>query len=155
MESLSRYVLTLVCGAVICAIVLSVSPGGSGAPMRRMMCGLFMAFLAISPLKQLDLSEYTLFSNFSLEAETAAQDGMLQADGAIISIIKEESEAYILDKAEALGFTLEACVEVDGESHLPVAVTLSGSITPYAKQTLAGLIQDDLGIGKEAQTWTQ
>ena len=38
---------------------------------------------------------------------------------------------------------------------LPAAVVIGGSASPLERQTLSGWITQDLGLGKEAQTWTE
>ena len=63
-------------------------------------------------------------------AENLARDSM--AD-----IIKEETEAYILDKAADLHANLRVEVAV-GEDNLPAAVTISGEASPYARRQITG-----------------
>lgn len=77
--------------------------------------------------------------------ENLARDSM--AD-----IIKEETEAYILDKAADLHANLHVEVTV-GEDSLPMAVTLSGEASPYARRQIQAIIANDLGISKENQKW--
>ena len=74
--------------------------------------------------------------------------------GAMIAIIKEETEAYILDKAASLGVTLSVEVMVeDGNVPRLSGVQLSGQVSPYARQQLSTWISNDLGISKENQKW--
>ena len=77
--------------------------------------------------------------------ENLARDSM--AD-----IIKEETEAYILDKAADLHANLRVEVAV-GEDNLPAAVTISGEASPYARRQIQAMIANDLGISKENQKW--
>ena len=77
--------------------------------------------------------------------ENLARDSM--AD-----IIKEETEAYILDKAADLHANLRVEVAV-GEDNLPAAFTISGEASPYARRQIQAMIANDLGISKENQKW--
>lgn len=156
MSGVAKYVFTLVCGAILCAVVLSISPEGAGAKMRRMIAGLFLVTLAVAPLGQMKLSDLGEdWENFTLEAQSAARAGENQAFEAMVTSIKSRTEAYILDEAGALGARLQAEVQVNAETFLPEAVRLEGEYTPYARQALACWIEDTLGIGKEAQQWTR
>ena len=70
------------------------------------------------------------------------------------TIIKGETEAYILDKAASLGVELE--VDVLLEDMYPMApktVRLSGSVSPYVRNRLQNIIAEELGISKENQIW--
>lgn len=151
MRAIGSYVLTLVCGAVICSVLLSME-GCTG--LRKLVCGLFMVFLLIAPLKEIDFGDLEQdFREYSDHAREAAACGVSQAEGMILDIIKQECESYILDKAAELQCSAQAQVEVDPESRLPVAVGMSGDVTPYQKQVLSDYISRELGIGKEAQHW--
>lgn len=154
MEAIARYIFTLICGAVLCGIVLAICGGGPGAGMRKTLCGLFLAFLVISPLKKLDARElYRDIGVFSDDAEAAVRAGEEQARAAETSIITDSCEAYILDKAAELGAQIAVSVRLDPDTRMPCAVTVTGNVTPYEKQTLSSYIAQTLGIEKEAQDW--
>ena len=86
------------------------------------------------------------------DAEDAAAMGENLARDSMADIIKEETEAYILDKAADLHANLHVEVIV-GEDNLPTAVTLSGEASPYARRQIQAIIANDLGISKENQKW--
>lgn len=151
MSGAARYLLTLVCGAMVCALAESIGGNGPGSGVRKLVCGLFMAFLVISPLRGMDLPEVD-FGSYARDAEAAAEAGQEQAEHARLDIISESAEAYILNKAAGMGLALDVSVKLNGEG-VPCAVTLIGAVTPYEKASLSDMIAGDLGIGKEAQTW--
>lgn len=155
MEAVAKYILTLCCGALICGVLLSITGSdGPGASVRRMICGMFLVLLAISPLKQLDFRELDRdFAFFSEAAEAAAMDGKKQAGTALDEGISERCQTYILDKAGELSVSLEAEVEVDSSTHFPVSVLLTGTVTPGQKQILADYIAQNLGIERSRQEW--
>ena len=68
------------------------------------------------------------------------------------NIIKSRVQAYILDKADSFGTSLEVEVILD-QDHIPVSVELQGNISPYARAQLTEIIEEDLGIPKEHQLW--
>ena len=66
----------------------------------------------------------------------------------------EETSSYILEKAKAYDARLEGAVTVDDSAvPAPCAVRIQGSISPYGRQQLQRIIQEDLGIKLEAQEW--
>lgn len=155
MEAVAKYVLTLCCGALICGILMSITGSdGPGGAIRRLICGMFLVLLAISPLKKLDFREIDRdFSFFSEAAESAALNGKNKASSALDKGISERCQTYILDKAGELSVSLEAEVDVDPDSHLPVSAVMTGTVTPHQKQILTDCIARNLGIERSRQEW--
>ena len=78
---------------------------------------------------------------------------VLISDGAYVGS-DTLTTSYILSKAESLGAKLEVTVELSDELYAkPVAVQLTGAVSPYAKQTLTQMIEEELGLNREAQRW--
>ena len=157
MASARQYVISVTAAAIACAVVLSLSPKGAAHGVLKMLCGIFLTFTVLSPISRIDFGEliedFTL--RYDLDGEAAAAFGEELSRDAMADIIKAETEAYILDKAAELNATLEAEVTVsDADTPVPVAVALRGEVSPYAKQRLAAIIEEDLGISKEDQLWT-
>ena len=71
------------------------------------------------------------------------------------SIIEEETGAYILDKAESLGVTcqVEVVVAWDDEIPQPRSACLTGTWTQAQRDALAEMMQADLGIPYERQSF--
>lgn len=155
MESIASYVLRLVCGAIVCALILSITgSSGAGGRLRVMLCGLFLAFLAISPLRDIDLSRISYTDpDISRQAKRLAQEGSAQAQEAMASIIKEQCATYILNKAAELSMELSVEVELDPDAGTPVSAVLHGSPTPYEKQLLSDYITQTLGIERSGIHW--
>lgn len=156
MERLREYVISVTAAAIICGIVTGLSQKDSTQKMLKLVCGLFLAVTVVRPITRIDLTALTDVSLISFsEAEEAAAMGENLSRNALAELIKEETEAYILDKAAERNVSLEAEVTVSGDSPpVPVSVTLSGAVSPYARQQLEQLITEDLGIAKENQRWT-
>lgn len=155
MEAIASYVLRLVCGAIICGLILSITgSGGPGGRIRQMLCGLFLVFLGISPLRdfRLDRISYT-DPGISAQAQRAAQDGSAQARQTMASIIKEQSQTYILNKAAELQMSLTVEVELDPDDWAPVAARIDGDATPYEKELLSDYITHTLSIERSGIHW--
>ena len=76
------------------------------------------------------------------------------AEDAYRSGIKQRTESYILEKARSLGteVTVEVTLSTE-EMPVPIGVTLTGSISPYAKEQLAQMMEQELGINRKEQIW--
>ncbi len=156
MGSLQQYLLSVTGAALICGVVLRLLPKkGTAATMGKMLAGMFLAFTVIRPWGNIQLNRLEDFTgDLQVEAAQAVQAGKYETFSSLQSIIKDRCEAYILDKANALGLqlTVEVTLSTD-EIPVPVAVRLQGNAGPYAKARLADRIQEDLGIDKEHQVW--
>lgn len=157
MEGVRQYVISVVAAAILCGILKSILPGKDAmAGILRLITGIFLAFTVIKPLTRIELGDLPVLSfDYLTEAQIASADGEKIAADAMADIIKQQAEAYILDKAQSLNLQLTVTVTVsDGALPAPVGVRLSGTVSPYAKSCLARIIEEDLGIAKENQIWT-
>lgn len=155
MEAVRSYMLSVICAALVCAILTDLSAKSSFSKLIRLSCSIFLAVTLISPLFRLRFPEWeAMQEQFQTEGEVAAARGENILSGSIASIIRQETEAYILKEAKSIGATLSAAVELDaGNPPAPVAVTIRGDFDASVELLLARLIADELGIPKEHQTW--
>lgn len=155
MEAINAYLVRVTAAALLCAIAGRLAFSGLTGAVIRTVCGVFLALVVVAPWKDLQLTGLTdITSDIRLDADTAVAEGENSAQEAMAELISEQVRAYILDKAADLGLELEVDVELSAETvPMPVAVTLRGAASPYAKAALQDDIRDSLGIGKEAQTW--
>lgn len=157
MASIKTYLLGVVAAAVICGIAtrLMGEKGTQGA-MTKLIAGLFLVFTVIRPVANISLDGLSDFTAaYSDAGEQAAAAGESLTKDALAVSIKAQTEAYILDKAAGLQVDLEVEVTLsEDDIPTPIAVRLSGKVSPYAKARLQNIITDDLGIEKERQIWT-
>ncbi len=157
MESLREYLLGILCAAIVCGLVVHfLGEKGSHGALVKLIAGAFMAFAVIQPIAGVRLSSIgSITDQFTLDAEDAMGKGQNLSKSALAESIKTQCEAYILDKADAMGLDLAVEVSLSSDDlPVPTAVRLSGSASPYHKSKLTAVIADDLGIAKEHQTWT-
>ena len=156
MNGIREYLLSVICAGVICGVVTSLAgkKSANGA-IIRLISGLYMSITLISPLVNIQLTDYTdYFNRFAIESDNAVFSGESAAEEELYSIIKSQTEAYILDKAGSMDAVLDVEVTVNEDSPpVPCGVTITGTISPYAKEILSRLIANDLGIQKEDQNW--
>ena len=154
MNHLAGYVLSVVSASVVVAILCSFFDGkGTVSEIVKVICGLFLTFVVINPVVNLDFSRFhDYLDQFTFEGQEAAYAGENMAKEAEGDIIISRVQAYILDKADSFGAQLDVEVILD-QSNIPVCVELKGNISPYAKAQMSGVITEELGITKEHQLW--
>ena len=154
MAALGEYVLSVAAASLICGILLGMFPDGAAKGLLQLVCGVVLLLAVMGSLTDLTVPDISKWGReyleegeyFAAKGEEAAQKGRRER-------IKSFAESYILDKAAELGLTVEAEVLLD-DSGAPVAVTLCGEGSPYAKLQLTEIIAQDLGITKENLQWT-
>ena len=156
MENISNYILSVVAAAILCACI-SLFPGKESGSRKMItaICGAFLVFVMIAPLKNFDFSFYSdYFSEINDLVQDAVSDGKNSANDSLSAIITEETESYILDKAATLGADITVEITLDSSiPPIPSRITIKGAVSPYVKQMLTQYITQQLGIPKEAQTW--
>ena len=155
MDEIRQYVLRLTCGALICALVQILrGPDGQGCRMHQVISSLFLVFLAISPLKNIDFRDWKLPEpQYQLQGEHYAAQGTTQVQTVYSELISEQYVSYILSRAAELSLSPEVSVSLDQESGVPISVTISGEVTPYEKSKLSEDIHQDLGIERSSIHW--
>ena len=157
MTSMRAYLLSVVSAAIVCAIVGKlVDRKGAYSRIIQLLTGIFLSITVVSPLTKITFTELdAYFSQLQVDANSATQDGEDAAYLATFEIIKENTEAYILDKAKNIGAHIRVEVHLsENTPPIPSAVTISGTVAPYAKMQLQNIIENDLAISKENQHWT-
>ncbi len=153
MEQIREYILGIVLVSLICSLLSALvgSDGAVGACIK-LLSGLVICITVLSPLLSgtivLPLPE---LNGNSMDAVSA---GIEHSAADMKEIIKDRTQAYIMEKANSLGVSVSVDIQLSEQSpYIPVGITVDGSTSPYARQILAGMISDDLGIPLEEQTW--
>lgn len=154
MNALGEYILGVLCSALICGMIGRIhGKKGVQGNLLQILCSIFMIISIVSPLARLSFDTWENFHlNVQQDAHAAADKGKMEVNTRYRQVITERATAYILDKAESLGLSLEVTVTLSkDELAAPRAVTLQGNVSPYAKQVLSSWLANELGI--EEQEW--
>lgn len=157
MEDLRQYILSLIGAALICCVAKNlVGASGKSKEVIHIVCGIFMAITALSPIVKIeipDLSSYVqpVFSTATEISHDAAESA--KEDRA--DIIKEQTRAYILEKANSRNMDVDVEVTLDEENLIPSSITIIGSISPYDKAVLSDYIQKTFDIPEVQQRWAE
>ena len=158
-DALAQWVRTLAAGAVFCAAVLLLVPEGSGKRAVKLVCAAVLTILLIGPLRQLDASRLTdLIAVKKLKRSELAANAEELSEELLGNIIREETEEYIWDAARRLGITeLGVRLRLKDIEGLPCpwSIDVTGSYTASQKEELSLLLEGELGIPRERQTWSE
>lgn len=156
MTWIREYLIHVTAAAMLCGIAVGlVGKKGTAAALTKLVAGLFLAAAVIGPLTGLRFSiSEEIADPFRAEASIIISEAKQETEEKRKEIIKQELEAYILDKAAKLG--VEVSVEVrlcDEELPLPTAVCVTGQAEPAVRTRLTQTIMQDMGITRENVIW--
>lgn len=156
MTSLKEYLLSVIVVSVFCALINSlIKEKGAASHLLKLMSGILIMIVVLKPLISFKMNDiHSYIESFSVDASFHVQQGEKTSQESYAAIIKEQTQAYILDKATSLDVDIAVDVILDTNApYTPVTVYLRGSVSPYAKKQLSDYIAEKLAIGKEAQIW--
>lgn len=154
-EFIKSWLLGVTCAAMVLALAESLAPEGGVKRVCRLAGGLVLLLAAVSPVAKLDTADLSHIT----EEYRAAAEGYSQAleeENRFLyeSIIAENTAAYILDKAEALGAVCTVTVSVAPDrsgTPCPERVTVRGSWTGAQRDELSRILETELGIPVQRQ----
>lgn len=158
-DALAQWVRTLAAGAIFCAAALLLVPEGSGKRAVKLVCAAVLTILLVGPLRQLDADRLAeLLTVQKLDSAVLTADAEELSEELLGSIIRKETEEYIWDAARRLGIA-ELGVRlrlrtVDGLP-CPWSVELTGKYTKDQREELSLMLEGELGIPGERQTWSE
>ena len=153
---MKQYIISIIAAAIIGAVVKSMLPEkGSVGRIAGLLCRILTVVTILAPLSDIQFSRIPNYlENISGDAGVYVEEGKLAAEKQTADIIKDQMEAYILDKANRMDLEISVEVELDDDNgNIPCSVVVVGSCSPYAKEVLGTYIEDNLGISKENQKW--
>ena len=150
------YILGIMVAGIVCGVTRSLlSDKTAIGQILRLLTGILMVITILSPVVNISFTHITDFlDGLTEQGDYYANSGKTMAEESMSAIIKEQIEAYILDKADRmdLDITVEVALD-DSNNSVPCGVTITGNLSPYAKGILGSYIEEQLGIAKENQRW--
>ena len=156
MASVGQYLLTIVSAAIVASIAISLTADkGATGKLIKMIAGLFVVITMILPWKTLSFGSITEFwSDISVDASAAVANGEVMTQMHITELIKQQTAAYILDKASTLDLDVQVQVVLSNEDPpVPERIIIQGNVSPYGKKQLTEFIYADLGITEANIIW--
>lgn len=154
MEDWKGYILDILVVSTSISIIMQILPDSSRKEILHLMCGVLLTTVILLPLSDIRPEDFLNFQQYLPESsDYLLKQGKEAADEAKRQYITDRCEAYILDKAKALGAEILPVVRVD-EMLLPVYAEIQGNLEPQVQKTLEQMLVLDMGITKENQRWT-
>lgn len=155
---MKTYLLSIVAAAFLVSILASVPQNKPFMRILRLCGGLYLLIVVLKPLLSLNGTQLsTYLEQFRVDTsviEDSVEEGKMES----AKLIKEQTKEYILDKADAIGASVAAEVELQTLSDTypyPYCVTLTGTWTQTQKKALEEYISQTLGIPEERQIWNK
>ncbi len=150
-----QWITGVTAASLLASIAMALTPKGRVRQVTSLVCGLMCALAVAGPLVKLDYK--ALASGAALYAQRAEQvaaDAQEEAKMLDRTYIQDRCQAYILAKAaegglDVDGVRLQARWDESGCVWYPWSVEVDGDRDPR----LAGLIESELGIPPERQSW--
>lgn len=154
------WLLGVTAAAMLLAMAEGLMPKGTVRQIGKLTGGLVLMVAILQPILKIDYG--TLSASLSrfrddlgiYEAEPKTENFRLMK-----SIIEAKSAAYIQDKAAGLGIECRAEVTCTADSEeeypYPASVVVKGALTEEEIRRLRVLIEGDLAIPAQAQTYQQ
>lgn len=156
-QAVREYLLSLVAAALLTTLVRSCLPEGGVKRVAAAVCGLLLMLCALSPLLRLQPEDIAqAISRIQMESETMRTGVEVKNRELVSQIIMQNTQTYILDKADSMGLSIQVSVEMDdsGAYPYPCRATLRGICTEAQRLRLSQWIEENLGIPAERQDWT-
>jgi hypothetical protein len=147
---MTNWVLTVAAAAFIGGIAAAVTPKGKPRDLVGFVSGLMTIAVMLTATGRIDFGDYTHYlEEFELQASEPAVNFQADSDVTLISVIKEKTAAYILDKTgtEVCDVRLEQLDE--GEYPVPAEIWMNSVYDAAA----SAVIESELGIAPENQHW--
>ena len=145
------WLTSVVAVSLLLAVVQTLVPEGTLRRTASFTGGLLLLVVLLRPLLALDELRLDL-SGYREAVREREAELESSVDEALSSVIAERTEAYISDKAAALGLTVTARVEArtgaDG-----VTVPWSAEVTGPWSSELSSYMAEELGIPPERQVY--
>lgn len=150
------YLLSVTAAAILASLIRSLAPSGSGGRGARMGAGLLVILSVMLPLGEIDPLGAAKELLRTHDSDPLQTDFIEQTNRQLLSeLISGEAEAYILDKAMAVGFSPSVTVttKVFDRYPEPWQAEITGQFTASQEHILKRMIVTELGIPEERQVW--
>ena len=152
-----QWLLGILYAAVISSVALTVTPGGRVKNVTRMCCGLLCALALAGPLLELDMEQLAVsISVYGQAAQSVVKNAEEETKTMERTYIEEKCAAYILGKATEAGAAVSgAAVTARWDAETGVWYPWSASVTGTWSSKLASVIEAELGIPVQRQSWEE
>ncbi|NCB74129.1 MAG: hypothetical protein EOM51_05220 [Clostridia bacterium] len=154
-----QWIRAIAGAALICAAATSLTPKGKVKNVLKFICGIVLICAMVNPIIKQEFPSISLeMSKYRSDADDIIASAEEKENKLSRTIIENELEAYILDKAQSLNIKLES-VEVsvkwgDEGCWYPYELSLTANISQRERMLISNFIEAELGVPNERQYWS-
>ena len=155
---MQRYLLSVVACALAVSLACSVPQKKSIERIAALLGGVILLTALLRPLLALRVGDPGAWLERYAPEDSLIDSAVEAQEKESARLISEQTAAYILDKARALGMDPEVEIELaalSGHYSYPYRVTLRGAWQPDQRASLGEYISETLGIPEERQIWIE
>ena len=155
MNAVGTGIISITSGAILCGILKYMYSTTEARSWADVLCGAYMLLVLLSMFKQIDVQELLpSIASERYDVQKYISNGEQYAQNTVVEIIKENCEAYVMEQANQMDIpvTVEIMIS-DTDLPAPVGIYISGQVSPYEKAAFGKMLEEDLGISREAQIW--
>lgn len=156
MSELRMWLFRIVVVSILCSVGEGLIPVGSMKRMGKLVCGLMMLWVMLSPLTKAGDYWEEFSISYPMGMEEQVKELERQTEETRKTIIEEKYEAYIMDKAKKLG--VECTAEVGcrlGEEglYLPEYARMTGRFSDVIQSRMTQLLEEELQLPVQRQEY--
>jgi stage III sporulation protein AF len=156
-EMIGQWITSITCAAMLAAVLQAFLPQNGVGRVGRLAGGLVLLIATVQPLVSLDYDSLVRDWADISQTEVADTASLEQTNQeALKIIIEQQTEAYILDKAEDLGITCQVDVSYDWADDGTVFLSEVHVVSEASQEELeqlASLIETELGVPRSSQVY--
>lgn len=154
MQGIRDYFTAVVAVCMLAVIVSGLAKKGNIQKVVRLVVGLLIVLVVLKPLGAVNLDALSMGFLELTGQELDLQEPEAAYRTALCEHIKESTERYIEDRANALGAYVQAEVTLSEDEYpVPIAVQIVGSLNTEQARSLYVYVTENLGITEENQEW--
>lgn len=147
-----EYVLSIIACVLICGVITQFSFDSRHKKLIQLVCGTLLALILMSPMLSVDIADTLDLNLDGFSPEEYIDMGRREAEAAQKACIKEACESYISSRANDFGLIITASVHLDANMQ-PVTAQIYVQSDSDQTEKLKQILEEDLGITKENQSW--
>ena len=156
MSIINEYLLSISAAALLTSVAASLVVNGNVGKIVNCIVMLILVLVVFVPVAKINVSNIARsIAMFRMDLEQEKTGIEVNNREILAELIKEKCEAYILDKAETLGVTIQADITIseEGGYPYPVHIRIIGRVSAEDRAYLQRIIEEDIGIPSEQQEW--
>ena len=146
------YLLSIIGCALFCGILVQIVSDLRSRKMIQLLCGMLLAITLLRPLSSISIDDTWKFDMEGISPDTYIDMGRQEAKNVQEECIMEACESYVTNKAKDFDMLVTADISLD-ENMRPVSARINVKSDSGKFQILEQILEEDLGITKENQTW--